>query len=57
MVIDFDEARRAAQQRTIEALRLEWSRQLNLKRALLGPDDGPDATTFLGGAEAEDRDI
>jgi hypothetical protein len=38
MVIDFDEARRAAQERTIEALRLEWARQLARKRALLGLD-------------------
>jgi hypothetical protein len=50
-----EDARRAAQERTIEALKMEWSRQQNLKRALLGPDDGPDAASFLGAAE--DRDI
>jgi hypothetical protein len=48
VVISFDEARRAAQERTIEWLKLEWAQQLAQKRALLGLDDDSTPPTVLG---------
>jgi hypothetical protein len=53
VVINFAERLRAAQERTIESLKMEWARQLAQKRALLGLDDDPTPPTILG---AEDRD-